>query len=165
MGYRAVSTDVRGKYYLATREKAPFCAAQYKIRVEPTSGQGTTWGTLELSIRNESFALNDDELHDGDAIQGLVVASAPPLLTLAPPTQVTVTSVSNSPLSALIADSLDESVALRYVKYNGWIFSGKKEWSINQGKCRVIWDHRYNFIWSFKNSNTDRPRRWSTYCL
>ncbi|KAI1290044.1 Pancreatic triacylglycerol lipase [Halotydeus destructor] len=112
MGYHASESTGRGNYYLATRERQPFCASQYKVRVESADGQGQTWGTLELSIRNETFALNDDQLKDNDAIQGLIVGTA-------------ATDETN------LVHNLN-LIGLKYVKYNGWIFSGKNEWSVQK---------------------------------
>ncbi|CAG2177684.1 unnamed protein product, partial [Oppiella nova] len=104
MGYFAHKSTGRGNMYLVTRESEPFCANQYKIRVISSSGQGSTWGKLEILFvardgKNETFVLTNeaDEIKDTGFIQGLVVAH--PIIR----------NVTN--------------VVLTYTKYKGWIYS------------------------------------------
>ncbi|CAG2176206.1 unnamed protein product, partial [Oppiella nova] len=71
MGYFAHKSTGRGNMYLVTRE-----TNQYKIRVISSSGQGSTWGKLEILFvardgKNETFVLTNeaDEIKDTGFIQ------------------------------------------------------------------------------------------------
>ena len=51
MGYWAHKAPGRGNMYLITREKEPFCANDYRLRLESgAEGQGATWGRVEVSL-------------------------------------------------------------------------------------------------------------------
>lgn len=91
----------------------PVTANQYKIRLVSTSGQGTTWGRLEMTFvgkdgSNETFLLTNeaDEIKDEGWIQGLVVAHP------------VIRNVSTA--------------VMTYTKYKGWIYSGKDQWGIDK---------------------------------
>ncbi|XP_015786678.1 pancreatic triacylglycerol lipase [Tetranychus urticae] len=112
MGYFANQSPGRGKMYLVTRDSEPFCANQYKIQIDSSSGQSSTWGKLEVIFltkdRNETFQLTSesDEIKDESLIQGLVVAH---------------------PLVRNITSAI-----VKYTKYRGWIYSGKDFWGIDK---------------------------------
>lgn len=58
MGYYSNESPARGQLYLMTRDEEPFCAYQYQIKVYNSKSERSarSYGKLQVSARNESFA-------------------------------------------------------------------------------------------------------------
>ncbi|XP_061182222.1 pancreatic lipase-related protein 2-like isoform X1 [Saccostrea echinata] len=63
IGYDAIKYRARGKFYLATRSRAPYCGHQYLVRLELGTFQ-PTYGTLKLKFLTTS-GLSDSVVFNG----------------------------------------------------------------------------------------------------
>jgi len=116
LGYRSNQSPGRGSLYLLTREEEPFCANQYKINLMFTGSRLPlyTYGALQMKLINqnginETFTLtstHDELLTSGAKIEKLIVAHP----------------------------ALDDPIEIQilYIAYEGWIYSGRYQWSIDK---------------------------------
>jgi len=116
LGYRSNQSPGRGSLYLLTREEEPFCANQYKINLMFTGSRLPlyTYGALQIKLINhdginETFTLtstHDELLTSGAKIEKLIVAHP----------------------------ALDDPIEIQmlYIAYEGWIYSGRYQWSVDK---------------------------------
>lgn len=116
MGYYADKSTGRGQLYLRTREEEPYCAHQYKLKIESTSNELPlrTLGRIEVELESEGgltevFAItdrDDEELFAGDLISKIIV-----------------------PHPAL---NFPKIVTITYYVFKGWLSRGISTWGINK---------------------------------
>jgi len=116
LGYRSNESPGRGSLYLLTREEEPFCANQFKINLMFTGSRLPlyTYGALQIKLINhdginETFTLtstHDELLTSGAKIEKLIVAHP----------------------------ALDDPIEIQilYIAYEGWIYSGRYQWSVDK---------------------------------
>jgi len=116
LGYYSNLSPGRGSLYLLTRETEPFCANQFKINLMFTGSRLPlyTYGALQIKLINhdginETFTLtstHDELLTSGAKIEKLIVAHP----------------------------ALDRPVEVQilYIAYEGWIYSGRYQWSVDK---------------------------------
>ncbi|CAO1340310.1 unnamed protein product [Diamesa serratosioi] len=116
MGYYADKSTGRGQLYLRTREEEPYCAHQYKLKIQNSYNDLPlrTLGRIEVELESdggltEAFTVterDDQELFAGHTLSKILVPH--PALNF--PTNVTIT----------------------YQVYRGWLSRGMRTWSINK---------------------------------
>jgi len=116
LGYYSNQSPGRGSLYLLTREEEPFCANQYKINLMFTGSRLPlyTYGAVQIKLINhdginETFTLtstHDELLTSGAKIEKLIVAHP----------------------------ALDDPIEIQilYIAYEGWIYSGRYQWSVDK---------------------------------
>ncbi|XP_066149399.1 uncharacterized protein [Euwallacea fornicatus] len=116
MGYYADRSKGRGELYLITREEEPFCAHQYLVKIETSSGAVPvkSYGKIQVtligeSFLNETFVLtkkDDEEMKLGNSLSKIVVLH--PLL------------------------SQPTKIQILYTAYSGWLSSGLAQWKVDK---------------------------------
>ncbi|KAK7071812.1 hypothetical protein SK128_001891 [Halocaridina rubra] len=118
MGYFSNKAEGRGQLYLVTRDTEPFCANQYKVIVKHSGGPPaepvSTYGRIDVTFiakdgLNETLQLtqSDDMAMEAGSETVRIMVPHPAITEIV-------------------------SVQLRYLAYQGWIFSGFARWAIDK---------------------------------
>ncbi|XP_040564250.1 pancreatic triacylglycerol lipase [Lepeophtheirus salmonis] len=115
LGYYSNQYPGRGSLYLLTREEEPFCARQFKINLYFTSTRVPiqTYGRVQLMLIDEN-GLNETHTLTQDIDDLLSSTGHLEKLIVVHPAIV--------PVKAQIL----------YIAYDGWIYSGRHQWSMNK---------------------------------
>ncbi|TRY75617.1 hypothetical protein TCAL_07503 [Tigriopus californicus] len=115
LGYYSNQAPGRGSLYLLTRDEEPFCGNQYKINIMFTGSRLPlyTYGRLQLLFVDKD-GLNETHLITEDVDDLLTSGSQIEKLLVGHPAIIPV------------------EVHILYVAYDGWIYSGRFQWSLDK---------------------------------